>query len=172
MRELLSSSSDSDIAIATSREYAKHYCVESKIYCFHKSENIYVYPVAALVHESFDLMDPINHQIQRIVETGLINKWKDDIRIRLTRRANNANNQVVPFTIHNITGGIVELTIGLSLACLAFLLELYFAAKRRSCRISQPSMWRVCECIFVTEERNAWSEIGRYLRWKLQNKNE
>ncbi len=137
---------------------------ESKIYCFHKSENIFAYPVAALVHEHFHLLDAINHQIQRIVEVGLITKWNADIK--LTNKATTVNHPV-PFTIVNVSGAFVSLLIGFTLAVNAFAWEFYFEKKRKSSRNLQPSMWRVCERIWVTTERNAWSEIRRFIRWKM-----
>lgn len=165
--ETLLSSPSNDAAVAVSREHAMHFLSminEQGIYCFHKSENIYVYPVAAISHENFHLLDAINKQIQRIVEVGLITKWNSDIK--LTNKGTTVSHPV-PFTIVNVSGAFVALLIGLTLAVNAFAWEFYFEKKRKLSQNSDPSLWRVCESIWVTTERNAWSEIGRFVRWKL-----
>lgn len=137
---------------------------ESKIYCFQSPENIYVYPVAALSHDRFHLLDAVNYQIQRVVESGLITKWEADGK--LTKKSIIVHNTVSPFSFHNISGCIVALILGFTLASIAFAGELYFNAKKKSSKNSQPTMWRVCETIWVSTERNAWPEIARYFRWK------
>lgn len=165
--ETLLSSPSNNVAVAVSKEHAMHYLSminEQGIYCFHKSENIYVYPVAALSHDNFHLLDAINNQIQRIVEVGLIKKWNADIK--LTNKATTVYHPV-PFTIVNVSGAFITLLVGFTLAVNAFAWEFYFEKKWKSSRNFQPSMWRVCESIWVTTERNALSEIGRFVRWKL-----
>lgn len=168
------SASSHDIAVATSREHAMNYPAinESQIYCFHKPENIYVYPVAALAHEDFHLLGAINHQIQQAIEAGLITKWETDDE--LMKKPNIVNNEIAPFSVQNISGGIIELMVGFTLACIGFALEIYFAAKKRSpqnIQKSRPALWRVCEKMWVTTERNAWPEIIRYFRWKIKRNN-
>lgn len=158
--------------MAVSRENAEHFIskIENQnIYCFEESENIYVYAVAALAHENFHFSDRINGQIQVIVESGLIEKWKDHSQLK--KRVNNVN-YPVPFSIDNVAGAFTELAVGVVAAIVAFLLELYFESKRRASRNSQPSVWLLVERIMVSTERNAWQEIQRYLRWKLENKDE
>lgn len=142
---------------------------ETEVYCFQKSENIYVYPVAAIAHQHFHLLDAINQQIQRIVETGFIIKWKDDIK--LTEKPTVANH-AVPFTIANISGSLYALLVGFTLATMAFACELFFHAKKKSLSDLQPSMLRVCESICVTRDRDAVPEIKRFLRWKMAKRNE
>lgn len=136
---------------------------QSKIYCFQSPENIYVYPVAALSHHHFHLLDAVNHQIQRVVESGLITKWEADSK--LTKKSI-VHNTLSPFSFHNISGCIVALIVGFTLASIAFASEFYFNAKKKSSKNSQPAMWRVCEKMFVTIERDAWPEIVRYFRSK------
>lgn len=160
--EILLSTSSHNIAVAASREHAL--INESEIYCFRKPNNIFVYPVAALAHEHYHLLEPINHQIQKVIEAGLINKWVADSK--LMKKSKIVTNTVYPFSFQNISGCIIELIGGLTLACILFGFELYFQAKKNSVQNSQPAMWRLCEKFCITTERNGWKEIVRYFRWK------
>lgn len=162
------SSSSQNIAVAASREHAMNYPImnEAKIYCFQTPEIIYVYPVAALAHEHFHLLTAINNQIQRVVETGLITKWEADSKSM--KKPTIVNNALTAFSFHNISGSIIALMAGYTLACIGFALEIYFSAKKKSSQNSRPALWRLCEKILVTTERNAWPEVVRYYRWKTK----
>lgn len=165
LAKLLSSSSN-NIAIATSREHAMNYPLlnESKIYCFQRPEHIVAYSVAALAHEHFHLLEAINRQIQIAVESGLIVKWEADSK--LIKKTKIENTGPYPFSLHHISGCIWALMIGYTSACITFALECYFDYKNKSATNNEPALWRLCEKIFVTTERNAWPELMRYLRWK------
>lgn len=136
---------------------------ESNIYCFHHAE--YTYGVAALAHEHFPLLEEINHQIHIAVEAGLIVKW--ELESKLLKKSNAENSDPYPFSLHHISGCIMALAVGYTLASAAFLCEHFFNSKQKlSVDNNDPALWRVCEKIWVTEERNACSEIMRYFRWK------
>lgn len=166
--ETFLSTSSYDIAIAASREHAMNSPLlnESKIYCFQWPENIYVYSVAALAHEDFHLLEMINRQIVRAVESGLIIKWESDSKLKKKTKIEISG--PYSFSFHHISGCIVALIVGHTLASIAFAWECYFGSKNKSSTNNEPALWRVCEKIWVTTERNAWSEIFRYLRWKKQ----
>lgn len=71
-------------AVAISSEYVQSSMLmkTSSVYCLPPSAAIYGYHLKFLVRENFELLNKLNKFILTVGQSGLISKWKNDVRAR------------------------------------------------------------------------------------------
>lgn len=125
---------DEKLAVATSRTHAENSQIVKKtqLYCFSKSDNIYSYSVAMPVKIDFALLPNINYIIRQLFEFGLIERWDKYSRsiaanaiILDTLKAGDdaGGGHLVVLTVAHVTGAILVMSLGHTVAFIAFLIE-------------------------------------------------
>lgn len=77
------------LAVAVSFELSRSYApmgnvefnVQRDIYCFDHRNNIYGYPLKILIQMDFPFLNELNRFTQRVIESGLIEKWLSQYRL-------------------------------------------------------------------------------------------
>ncbi|XP_030369549.1 uncharacterized protein LOC115620458 [Scaptodrosophila lebanonensis] len=72
---------DETIAVAVSRHHSFYNprIERTRLYCFDRNENLYMYLVTMLLPKKFHLLHQINPIIRHIIESGHVQKWARDL---------------------------------------------------------------------------------------------
>lgn len=147
------------LAVAVSSEYA-HSMSISQFYCFDNSEIIYEYAIKFLVHKNSHYLKDLNEFIQRVIESGLRDKWLSDIKYRT---AHTLAESVVTGGINGQEGmngfqGMVYVwCIMMIIIFSMFLLEKIVYKKVRSSNSSRS--WEFIQML-IDPDRHFWLENG------------
>lgn len=116
-------------AIASSRIQALYNSQSVTIpkYCFDRFENIYEYSVTTLSYPYHYLLPSLNDMIGRVLQSGLIVKWMNDVQAEKEREISQVE---IKLSLRNLEGLFVMLGIGVLLSIIAFVVEwVYFIHK-------------------------------------------
>lgn len=136
-------------AIAVSRSHlgASRKLAKSILFCFPRNEDFSIFPVAILTRFNHHLLPKINDVIRLVTEHGLVKKWYYDYiygaqqAMIKERRAfakhfsnglPNPLNRIIILKVRHISGAFMILSIGYSIAIIAFLFELLIGKKMQS----------------------------------------
>lgn len=116
------------MAVAISRSHASYIPVEepSKIFCFPRINNIYTYYVSMFYKKSYNLLSRFDDIIRRVLESGLITKWRKDSDLKRNanqRKNDKAQDENIILTLDHISGAFIVYGIGMGIATLVFICE-------------------------------------------------
>lgn len=168
---------DRHFAVATSLLHLRSYrpLADVDMFCLAQGQDrIFDYPVTIVAQQNFHLLPTINSLILRLIEHGIISKWKSDNMSFLMRQKseerrlyeqNFANGLPAPhdkaiiLSVTHVLGSIVILCVGHCIGVAVFLIELLVGHKMKWMpnRIKQSGrfenkFWMVCHNI-VSDER-------------------
>ena len=115
---------------------------DSDFFCFHISENIYVYSTVMMFRRFHYLLPIINEKIRTIGESGLLMKWQKDSSAARTSAMSDADKNKdshgsvqIKLQLEHVVGAFLAVLIGLSIAFIVFLLELliHWLIKKKKC---------------------------------------
>lgn len=151
---------DDYLAVATSREHAMNNPVlpKTNIFCFSKANNIYSFSVAMMTKKYFHLLPQMNSIIRRVSEFGLLEKWAKDNSagaLKLIQETDDGGDDdgLVVLTIGHITGAMIIMFLGYTVALCAFIGEMIVGKKISSSkRNAFWSFWSFWNKLFDTEQ--------------------
>lgn len=114
----------------------------SDFFCFHISDDIYVYSAVMMFRRFHYLLPIINEKIRAIGESGLLTKWQKDSRKGHASAMEEADKNIdshgsvqIKLQLEHVVGAFLAVLIGLGIAFIVFLLELliHWLIKKKKC---------------------------------------
>jgi hypothetical protein len=125
---------DSKKAVAISRSHALNNPLNLKdgkdFVCFSDEHNVVIYSVVMLFRKYLYLVPIINEKIRVISEAGLLTKWERDSLKRASKVVTTSSNSPhgsaqIKLSIEHVQGAFMIVGIGLGLALVVFIIELF-----------------------------------------------
>lgn len=137
------------MAVAISREHARHSHSFSNLYCFEGSDILYDHPLTFLINKCFPFSKKLNEFIQMSNEGGLVDKWLTIYRTRVPRnRREQVYNQM---KLEHFHGVLIVWSIMLSIVLSTFLCE---QIVYRRARTMNPSRFYLMADMFIDPDRH------------------
>lgn len=114
----------------------------SDFFCFHISDDVYVYSAVMMFRRFHYLLPIINEKIRAIGESGLLTKWQRDSTKAGFGAVGNADKNKdshgsvqIKLKVEHVVGAFLAVLIGLGIAFIVFLLELliHWLIKKKKC---------------------------------------
>lgn len=132
--------SNAKLAVAISREHAlsNRLISASQIYCFHKRETIYKYPVTFIVRKHSRYITKLNEMIQLMTTNGIIEKWQSNFRYQDQTRLKYKETNYHQLTAVDLLGGLTILAYVELMAFVTLVFEVFIYRKTR-----KTNCWRL-----------------------------
>lgn len=136
---------DGHLAVATSKQHAAMNSAmpDWKMHCFADSQHLHSHPVALFVRQNHPLRSRIDNYVQRLVEGGLLVKWKRDIQLHSPHIVVSGRNRKEKLTNEHIFLGWVLFGAFLLFTVLAFAAEHIIAHQME--RANAGRFWHLAE---------------------------
>lgn len=125
-------------AVAISRSHAHNnpfgLDANEDFYCFPVSDDVVIYSAVMLFRKFHHLREIINLKIRVISESGLLSKWQKDVQRASRKDMSNDKEKAkgghggsvqMKLRLEHVEGAFIVVLIGLGVAFVVFLLELY-----------------------------------------------
>lgn len=122
-------------ALAVSRAHALNnpfqFIENDDFYCFPISDDVVIYSAAMMFRKHHHFLPIFNEKIRAIAESGLLTKWQKDSKragkktaVKEADKGGHGGSVQMKLRVEHVEGAFLIVLIGLSIAFVAFLLEL------------------------------------------------
>lgn len=136
------------LAVAISREHARTRRIlhsDSQIYCLDKSDIIFEFASKFLVREDFLYLKQLNQFIQMASESGLIEKWRSNVKIHTSKEEERIHSRLA-----KVIRGVHIICI-LTEILLTFILLLERFVYRKVRTSNESRIWKIIEMLIDSD---------------------
>lgn len=138
--------SNSKLAVATSREFVRSAPkkMNFQFYCFAKPEIISAFPLKFFLHKNFSYAEELNDFIKAASVSGLIEKWRSDIRTQFKEHTQGTG-EFGRLTFDNLSGALLIIALLFLFSISIFFLEIVVHKQVRAPNATR--FWKITEMI-------------------------